>query len=82
MCYGQRRRTTDQPRTLKDDAILIATVSTDDKKINVYQFPDEKLKYVVPTITTTDTGECYTSKRRDLVKSACNCHKALYIICH
>jgi hypothetical protein len=37
--------------------VLIATPATDDKKINVYQFPDEKLGYVVPRISTTDSGE-------------------------
>jgi hypothetical protein len=51
------RRTTGEPRSGINDAILIATVSTDDKKINVYQFPEEKLKYVVPQIPTTDTGK-------------------------
>ena len=39
------------------DAILVATPSTDDKKISVYQFPDERLKYVVPKISTTDSGK-------------------------
>jgi hypothetical protein len=43
--------------TMLRDAILVATPSTDDKKINVYQFPDEKLKYVVPKISTTDSGK-------------------------
>jgi len=41
------------------DAVLVATPSTDDKKINIYQFPDEKLKYVVPKISTTDSGEYF-----------------------
>jgi hypothetical protein len=57
MCHEQMGRATDEPRSGTDDAILIATVSTDDKKINVYQFPEEKLKYVVPQIPTTDTGK-------------------------
>ncbi|KAL5118092.1 Astra associated protein 1 Asa1 [Pleosporales sp. CAS-2024a] len=38
------------------DAILIATPSTDDKQINIYHYPDEKLRYVVPKVVTTDTG--------------------------
>ncbi|KAF2031474.1 WD40 repeat-like protein [Setomelanomma holmii] len=36
--------------------ILIATPSTDDKKINVYQLPEEQLKFVVPKVATVDTG--------------------------
>lgn len=48
------------------NAILVATPSTDDKKINIYQFPDEKLKYVVPKISTTDSGE-YSIPRSHLL---------------
>jgi hypothetical protein len=59
MCYEQMKSATNQSRTVtSDDTILVATVSTDDKKINVYQVPEEKLKYVVPKVPTTDTGEC------------------------
>jgi hypothetical protein len=43
--------------TFDSASILVATPSTDDKKINVYQFPEEKLKFVVPKVATTDTGE-------------------------
>ena len=42
---------------LSSDSILVATPSTDDKKINVYQFPEEKLRYVVPKATSSDTGK-------------------------
>ena len=38
-------------------SILVATPATDDKKINVYQFPEEKLRYIIPSATTADTGE-------------------------
>ncbi|KAH4932604.1 hypothetical protein HBI65_211170 [Parastagonospora nodorum] len=38
------------------DAMLVATPSTDDKKINIYQFPEEKLRYVVPIIPMVDSG--------------------------
>jgi hypothetical protein len=57
MCYEERIKASNQPSSVTEDSILIATVSTDDKKINIYQFPEEKLKYVVPPIPTTDTGE-------------------------
>jgi hypothetical protein len=43
--------------TFDSVSILVATPSTDDKKIHVYQFPEEKLKFVVPKVATTDTGE-------------------------
>jgi hypothetical protein len=46
-----------QSPTLSNGPILVATPSTDDKKINIYQLPDEKLKYVVPKASTSDTGE-------------------------
>lgn len=39
-----------------DDAVLIAVPSTDDTKINVFQFPSERLLYVVPTVSATETG--------------------------
>ncbi|KAF2829188.1 WD40 repeat-like protein [Ophiobolus disseminans] len=42
--------------TQSSESILVATPSTDDTKINVYQFPEEKLKYVVPMVPATDTG--------------------------
>jgi ASTRA-associated protein 1 len=38
------------------DAILIAVPSTDDKKIDVYGFPEEKLRFVVPKVQPIDTG--------------------------
>ncbi|KAH7116015.1 WD40-repeat-containing domain protein [Dendryphion nanum] len=37
-------------------AILVAAPARDDHKIEVYQFPDEKLVYVVPRVQTIDTG--------------------------
>jgi WD40 repeat protein len=38
------------------DSVLVAVPSRDDKKIEVYQFPDEKLVSFVPRVQTTDTG--------------------------
>ncbi|KAF1992854.1 WD40 repeat-like protein [Amniculicola lignicola CBS 123094] len=38
------------------DSILVAVPSRDDKKIEVYRFPDESLVCVVPRVETTDTG--------------------------
>ncbi|KAF1919750.1 hypothetical protein BDU57DRAFT_513012 [Ampelomyces quisqualis] len=46
----------DQSARNADKSILIATPAADDKKINVYQFPDERLRYVVPSIVAADTG--------------------------
>lgn len=37
-------------------SILIAVPARDDKRIEVYQFPDEKLKFVIPRASSTDTG--------------------------
>ncbi|KAH8728698.1 WD40-repeat-containing domain protein [Phaeosphaeriaceae sp. PMI808] len=45
-----------QPTLATAESILVATPATNDKKINVYQFPEEKLKYIVPNATTADTG--------------------------
>jgi len=50
-------RSPKQAAVLSCGSILVATPSTDDKKINVYQLPDEKLRYVVPKALTTDTGK-------------------------
>lgn len=38
-------------------AVLIAVPARDDKKAEVYQFPNEKLRYVVPRAQSKDTGE-------------------------
>lgn len=38
-------------------SILIAVPARDDKKIEVYQFPQEKLFAVVPRVDSKDTGE-------------------------
>ncbi|KAF2129470.1 WD40 repeat-like protein [Dothidotthia symphoricarpi CBS 119687] len=39
-----------------DDSILVAVPARDDKKMEVYRFPDEKLRFVVPRVQPTDTG--------------------------
>lgn len=39
-------------------SILIGVPARDDKKAEVYQFPEEKLRYVVPRAQSKDTGEC------------------------
>lgn len=38
------------------DSIFIAVPARDDKKAEVYQFPEEKLRYVVPRAQAKDTG--------------------------
>jgi hypothetical protein len=57
MCYEHEQYGTGSCKRLSDDSILIATPSTDDEKINIYQFPDEKLKYVVPKVSKSTTGK-------------------------
>ena len=51
-------RTTQGPASFTriSDAVLVAVPARDDRKIEVYQFPDEKLLYVVPRVQTIDTG--------------------------
>jgi hypothetical protein len=56
MCH-EHSDSEDRNGLLSRDSVLIATPATDDKKIYVYQFPDEELRYVVPRIPTTDSGE-------------------------
>ncbi|KAJ4352327.1 Astra associated protein 1 Asa1 [Didymosphaeria variabile] len=41
---------------MSDEQIYIAVAGTDDKKAEVYQFPDEKLVCVVPRIDISETG--------------------------
>jgi WD40 repeat protein len=43
-------------RASSSDSVLVAVPSRDDKKIEVYQFPDEKLVSFVPRVQITDTG--------------------------
>ncbi|KAF2855824.1 WD40 repeat-like protein [Plenodomus tracheiphilus IPT5] len=38
------------------ESVLIAVPARDDKKVEVYQFPEERLRFVVPRAQTTDTG--------------------------
>lgn len=42
-------------------SILVAVPSRDDKKAEVYQFPEEKLRYVVPRAQSKDTGKSYAT---------------------
>jgi hypothetical protein len=39
------------------DSILVAVPARDDKKVEVYRFPDESLVHVVPRVQLTDTGK-------------------------
>jgi hypothetical protein len=67
MCYVPNLVATEEPdSTMAADAdadasILVATPGTDDKKVNVYQFPEEKLTHVVPIISLADTGKCLSA---------------------
>lgn len=45
------------PKDESDESILVAVPARDDKKIEVYHFPSEKLLYMVPRVQPTDTGE-------------------------
>jgi hypothetical protein len=40
------------------DSILVAVISTDDKKIDVYRIPGEQLKVKVPRVQSPETGTC------------------------
>jgi hypothetical protein len=42
-------------------SILIAVPARDDKKAEVYQFPEEKLRYVVPRAQAKDTGTLHVT---------------------
>lgn len=42
-------------------SILVAVPARDDKKAEVYQFPDERLKYMVPRAQSEDTGKHHVS---------------------
>ena len=55
MCY--KRPGVASLSTASDEPIYVAVPGRDDKKADVYQFPDEKLICVVPSITTSETGE-------------------------
>jgi hypothetical protein len=50
MCYEH------PAKTASSDSILVAVPGRDDKKLEVYQFPHEKLRCVVPRALSTDTG--------------------------
>ena len=39
-----------------NEPILIAVPARDDRKIEVYQFPEEKLSFIVPRPQSADTG--------------------------
>lgn len=46
-----------EPKNILDGPILVAVPARDDKKVEVYQFPQEKLVCVVPKVEARDTGE-------------------------
>ncbi|KAF2688230.1 WD40 repeat-like protein [Lentithecium fluviatile CBS 122367] len=66
MCYeehalglrssGPASKTEHAPPASSSEPILIAVPARDDKKIEIYQFPDEKLVAFVPRVEPTDTG--------------------------
>lgn len=49
---------TDQPTGPSNTtgSILIAVPARDDKKVEVYQFPEQRLRFLVPNTQSTDTG--------------------------
>lgn len=69
MCYVHAQTETsdghdtiERPRSPSSSthaAILVAVPARDDKKAEVYQFPDERLKYVVPRAQSKDTGKLH-----------------------
>ncbi|CBX93982.1 hypothetical protein LEMA_P036560.1 [Plenodomus lingam JN3] len=40
----------------RSDSVLIAVPARDDKRVEVYQFPEERLRFIVPRAQSTDTG--------------------------
>jgi len=46
-------------------SILIAVPARDDKKVYVYQFPEERLRFIVPRAQSTDTGMCNRDTLQD-----------------
>ncbi|KAJ4986294.1 Dihydroxyacetone phosphate acyltransferase [Stagonosporopsis vannaccii] len=64
MCYASQGRArgnegvSEEARRSDQEAysIMIAVPARDDKKAEVYQFPEEKLRYVVPRAQPKDTG--------------------------
>lgn len=64
MCYAAGLRDTNSAgEDLQSEldrmqaSVLIAVPARDDKKAEVYQFPDEKLRFVVPRVQSKDTGK-------------------------
>lgn len=52
-----------------NSSILVAVPARDDKKAEIYQFPEERLKYVVPRAQSKDTGKYSINKKtHDLVQ--------------
>jgi hypothetical protein len=45
------------PSSSSSERVLVAVPARDDKRIEVYQFPDEKLVAVVPRVEPTETGK-------------------------
>ncbi|PVI02526.1 WD40 repeat-like protein [Periconia macrospinosa] len=58
MCYATDvlRNSESEPINTQDESVLIAVPARDDKKVEVYQFPQEKLICVVPKVESKDTG--------------------------
>jgi hypothetical protein len=61
MCHdivsGHENDEAHQSETASTRSLLVAVPARDDKKVEIYQFPDEKLKHVVPRVQALDTGE-------------------------
>lgn len=58
-------------------SILVAVPARDDKMAEVYQFPEERLRFVIPRAQTKDTGKCSCSVEEILTAGA---PKALLIL--
>lgn len=54
----QRRSDAIRPTPALSESILVAVPAPDDKKIDLHQFPTEKLAYRVPKLQPFDTGGC------------------------
>lgn len=57
-------------------SVLIAVPARDDKKAEVYQFPEEKLRYVVPRAQVKDTGESFVQQVLQICRRRVGGHRS------
>jgi hypothetical protein len=68
--YENHDAATEASLNKETSSILVAVPARDDKMAEVYQFPEERLKFVIPRAQTKDTGRCLFSVERKLMAGA------------